>query len=68
MTVLKTELQEVVNDILALKAMAVNEHFITNKAQREILGKLNASDLAVVARALAAAENKHQPIYQPLGK
>lgn len=53
---LRQDLQEVVADILALRAMARNDHFVTHKAQREILGKLNPQDLAVVARALAKAE------------
>ena len=60
---LRADLQEVVADVLALRAMARNDHFITHKAQREILGKLNSQDLAVVARALAEAEAKQQPIY-----
>ena len=60
---LRPELQEVVADVLALRAMARNDHFVTHKAQRELLGKLNAQDLAVVARALAEAEAKQQPIF-----
>jgi hypothetical protein len=60
---LRPDLQEVVADILALKAMERNERFITHKAQREILNKLNADDLAAVARAIAAAEKQQQPIY-----
>jgi hypothetical protein len=59
---LRPDLQEAVADILALRAMARNDHFLTHKAQRDILGKLNAQDLALVARALAAAEAKQQPI------
>jgi len=61
---LRPDLQEVVADILALKAMERNERFITHKAQREILNKLNADDLAAVARAIAAADKQQQPIYQ----
>ena len=61
---LRPDLQEVVADILALKAMERNERFITQKAQREILNKLNADDLAAVARAIAGAEKQQQPIYQ----
>jgi hypothetical protein len=57
-------LQEVVADILALRAMARNDHFVTSRAQRELLGKLNPQDLAVVARALAAEEARQQPIYK----
>jgi hypothetical protein len=60
---LRPDLQEVVADILALKAMERNERFITHKAQREILNKLNADDLAAVARAIAAAEKQQLPIY-----
>lgn len=60
---LRTDLQEVVADILALKAMEKNERFITHKAQREILNKLNADDLAAVARAIAEAEKRQQPIF-----
>jgi 3-methyladenine DNA glycosylase AlkC len=60
---LRPDLQEVVADILALKAMEKNERFITHKAQREILNKLNASDLASVARAIAEADAKQQPIF-----
>jgi len=58
---LRSDLQEVVADILALKKLEKNERFITHKAQREILGKLNASDLATVARAIADVERQHQP-------
>ena len=59
---LKQELQAVVDDILALKALEKNERFITHKAQREILNRLNPDDLASVARALAEADVKQQPI------
>jgi hypothetical protein len=61
---LRPDLQEVVADILALKAMEKNEKFITHKAQREIFNKLDAGDLAAVARAIAEAEKRQQPIYQ----
>jgi hypothetical protein len=60
---LRPDLQEVVADILALKALAKNDHFITNKAQREILSKLTPSDLAAVARSISEAEKHQQPIY-----
>jgi len=60
---LRPDLQEVVADILALKAMEKNERFITHKAQREILNKLNADDLAAVARAIAEANKRQQPIF-----
>lgn len=53
---LRPDLQEVVKDILALKALEKNERFITHKAQRDLLGKLNPQDLAAVARAIAEAQ------------
>lgn len=59
---LRPDLQEVVADILALKKLEKNERFITHKAQRELLGKLNASDLASVARAISEAEKQQHPI------
>src|SRR2546429_8865449 len=52
---LRTDLQEVVADVLALRALQRNDRFITHKAQREILGKLNPNDLATVARAISEA-------------
>jgi len=61
-TLLRPDLQEAVADILALRAMARNDHFLTHRAQRDILGKLNPQDLATVARALISAEAKQQPI------
>lgn len=60
---LRPELQEVVADILALKKLEQNERFITHKAQREILNRLNASDLAAVARAISESEKQQRPIY-----
>ena len=60
---LRPDLQEVVADILALKQMENTERFITHKAQREILGKLNANDLAAVSRAIREAEKQQQPVY-----
>ncbi len=61
---LRPDLQEVVAKVLALKKMVKTEHFITYKAQREILGKLNADDLAEVASALEEAEKANQPIFK----
>ena len=59
---LRPDLQEVVADILALKKLEKNERFITHKAQREILNRLNSADLAAVARAIADEEKQQQPI------
>lgn len=60
---LRPDLLEVVADILALKKLEKNERFITHKAQREILNRLNASDLATVARAISESEKQQRPIY-----
>ena len=53
---LRPDLQEIVKDILALRAMAKKDHFLTHRSQRKILARLNAKDLAVVARAISDAE------------
>jgi hypothetical protein len=59
----RPDLQEVVENVLALRSMALNGHFATHHSQREILGRLCPDDLACVARALAQAEKHQQPIY-----
>jgi hypothetical protein len=53
LSALSPHLQEVVKDIMALKAIEASEHFLTHKSQRELLQHLNAQDLATVARILA---------------
>lgn len=53
---LRPDLEEVVKDILALRAMAKTDNFLTYRSQRKILARLNAKDLAAVARALTEAE------------
>jgi hypothetical protein len=55
---LRPDLQEVVKDILALRALKRNEHYVTHRAQRDLLNQLNPRDLADVARALEAIESK----------
>jgi hypothetical protein len=57
----RPELDDMVQDILALKSLSVKENFVTSRAQRDILKKLNSEDLVYVARAIADAE-KQQPI------
>ncbi len=59
---LRPELEELVNDLLALKAMG-RDGILTHHSQRELVKNLNARDLADVARAVSAAEKRHQPIY-----
>jgi len=52
----RPDLQEIVNDILALKALAKDSLFLTHKTQREILNKLKPYELAIVARAVSDAQ------------
>ncbi len=59
---LKPELQEVVDDLLALKQMA-KDGILTHHSQRELVKHLNPRDLADVARAVSLIENRKQPIY-----
>jgi hypothetical protein len=59
----RPDLQEIVADIMALKALGRGSLFLTHKSQREILNKLNPYDLCLVARAAAEAEKRRQPIY-----
>jgi hypothetical protein len=60
----RPDLQEVVENVLALRSMAFNGHFATHRSQRDILGRLCPDDLACVARALKKAEEKRtQPIF-----
>lgn len=61
---LRTDLEELVNDLLALKLMA-RDGILTHHSQRELVKNLNARDLADVARAVSLAEKRRtQPIYE----
>ena len=59
---LKPELQEIVNDLLALKAMA-RDGILTHHSQRELVKHLSPRDLADVARAVSDTEKQQQPIF-----
>jgi hypothetical protein len=59
---LKPELQEIVNDLLALKAMA-KDGILTHHSQRELVKGLSPRDMADVARTVFEAEKRQQPIY-----
>lgn len=59
---LRPELEEIVRDLLALKAMA-RDGILTHHSQRELVKHLNARDLADVARAVSLTERQQQPIY-----
>jgi hypothetical protein len=56
---LRPELQEVVTDLLALKAMA-KDGILTHHSQRELVKHLSPRDLADVARAVSVAERQQQ--------
>ena len=50
---LRPELEQIVEDILGLRALATTTGFMTFKSQREILARLTPADQAAVGRALA---------------
>lgn len=58
---LRPDLQEIVDDLLALKAMA-KDGILTHHSQRELVKNLTARDMADVARAVSSAEKRQQPI------
>ena len=54
---LRHDLQEIVKNILALRAFTQQDgKFCTHKSQRALLAGLNPHDLAAVTRAIAEAE------------
>jgi hypothetical protein len=59
---LRKDLQQIVDDILGLRALAETTGFMTFKSQREILARLTPADQASVGHALAKAEARKQPI------
>ena len=48
---LKPELEQIVDDILGLRALATTTGFMTFKSQREILARLSPADQAAIGRA-----------------
>lgn len=61
---LRPELEEIANDLVALKMMA-KDGILTHHSQRELVKHLNARDMADVARAVSLAEKRQtQPIYE----
>ncbi len=61
---LKLELEEIVNDLVALKMMA-KDGILTHHSQRKLVKHLNARDMADVARTILLAEKRQtQPIYE----
>jgi hypothetical protein len=55
---LKPELEQIVEDILGLRALATTTGFMTFKSQRDILAQLTPKDQAAVGRALATREKQ----------
>jgi hypothetical protein len=55
---LKPELEQIVEDILGLRALATTTGFMTFKSQRDILAQLTPKDQAAVGRALAMREKQ----------
>jgi hypothetical protein len=60
---LRPELEEIVQDLVALRAIAKDGVVLTHHSQRELVKHLNAQDLAAVARAVSLEEKRQQPIY-----
>jgi hypothetical protein len=58
----RSDLQEIVSDLLALKMMA-RDGIQTHHSQRELVKHLNAKELAAVARGVSLAEKRSQPIF-----
>jgi hypothetical protein len=55
---LKPELEQIVEDILGLRALATTTGFMTFKSQREMLARLTPADQAAVGRALAKRDKE----------
>lgn len=55
---LKPELEQIVEDILGLRALATATGFMTFKSQRDILARLSPADQAAIGRALAKREKE----------
>jgi hypothetical protein len=60
---LAPELEQIVEDIRGLRALATTTGFMTFRSQREILSRLSPTDQAAVGRELELREKRTQPIY-----
>ena len=54
---LRPDLQEIVDDLLALRAMTKHD-ILTHKSQRELVKDLNPRDMADVSRAVYLEEKR----------
>jgi len=59
----RPDLQEIINDLLALKLMA-KDGILTHRSQQELVKGLTPKELAAVARAVALAEKRAVPCYE----
>jgi len=57
---LKPELEQIIDDLLGLRALAATTGFMTFKSQRELLARLTPADQAAVGRALAMREKQQK--------
>jgi hypothetical protein len=53
---LRPELEQIVEDILGLRALATATGFMTFKTQRELLASLSPTDMAAIGHALTKRE------------
>jgi hypothetical protein len=60
----RPDLQEIVNDLVALKLMA-KDGILTHKSQRDLVKDLTSKEMAVVARAVASVENAARCFERP---
>ncbi|MHB8218323.1 MAG: hypothetical protein ACYDDS_19795 [Candidatus Sulfotelmatobacter sp.] len=59
----RSDLQEIINDLLVLKMMA-RDGILTNRSQHELVKHLKPKELAAVARGVALAEKRAVPCYE----
>jgi hypothetical protein len=55
---LRPELEQIVDDIFGLRALALATGFMTYKSQRDLLAQLSPKDQAAVGRALHLREKQ----------
>ena len=55
---LRPELEQIVEDILGLRALSATTGFMTFKSQRDLLSQLTPKDQAAVGRALHMREKQ----------
>jgi hypothetical protein len=61
---LRPDLEQIVIDLVALRALAKDGTIMTHHSQRDLVKHLSPRDMADVARAVSLMEKRQQPIYQ----